>query len=127
MRRRAIHSDSAPAASGGYSQVVETSGATRVLYISGQIPVDVDGRAPATFKEQCRVVWKNLEAQLHAADMTLDDLVKVTAFLADRRYATENREIRQEILGDRSPALTVIITGIFDEAWLVEIEAIAAA
>jgi 2-iminobutanoate/2-iminopropanoate deaminase len=72
-------------------------------------------------------VWKNLEAQLHAADMTLDDLVKVTAFLADRRYAKENREIRQEILGDRSPALTVIITGIFDEAWLVEIEAIAAA
>jgi 2-iminobutanoate/2-iminopropanoate deaminase len=127
MRRRAIHSDSAPAASGGYSQAVETSGATRVLYISGQIPVDVDGRAPATFKEQCRVVWKNLEAQLHAADMTLDDLVKVTAFLADRRYAKENREIRQEILGDRSPALTVIITGIFDEAWLVEIEAIAAA
>jgi enamine deaminase RidA (YjgF/YER057c/UK114 family) len=39
----------------------------------------------------------------------------------------ENREIRQEILGDRSPALTVIITGIFDQAWLVEIEAIAAA
>ena len=25
------------------------------------------------------------------------------------------------------PALTVIITGIFDEAWLVEIEAVAAA
>jgi len=26
-----------------------------------------------------------------------------------------------------TPALTVIITGIFDDAWLVEIEAIAAA
>ena len=127
MRRRAINSGSAPAASGGYSQAVETSGATRVLYISGQIPVDVGGRAPARFKEQCRLAWKNVEAQLHAADMTLDDLVKVTAFLADRRYAMENRENRQEILGDRPPALTVIITGIFDQAWLVEIEAIAAA
>ena len=27
----------------------------------------------------------------------------------------------------RQPALTVIVTGIFDEAWLVEIEAVAAA
>jgi hypothetical protein len=30
------------------------------------------------------------------------------------------------VLGSREPALTVIITGIFDEAWLLEIEAIAA-
>jgi 2-iminobutanoate/2-iminopropanoate deaminase len=127
MRRRAINSTSAPAASGGYSQGVETSGATRVLYMSGQIPVDVEGRAPATFREQCRLVWKNIEAQLEAADMSLDDLVKVTTFLADRRYAMENREIRNEVLGDRSPALTVVVAGIFDEAWLVEIEAIAAA
>jgi 2-iminobutanoate/2-iminopropanoate deaminase len=31
------------------------------------------------------------------------------------------------VLGERAPALTVIITGIYDEAWLLEIEAIAAA
>jgi enamine deaminase RidA (YjgF/YER057c/UK114 family) len=30
-------------------------------------------------------------------------------------------------LAGRQPALTVIITGIFDESWLVEIEAVAAA
>jgi enamine deaminase RidA (YjgF/YER057c/UK114 family) len=29
-------------------------------------------------------------------------------------------------VGDHAPALTVIITGIFDEQWLLEIEAIAA-
>ena len=39
----------------------------------------------------------------------------------------ENRRVRQEVLGERSPALTVIVTGIFDERWLVEIEAVAAA
>jgi hypothetical protein len=35
--------------------------------------------------------------------------------------------LRQEILGDRSPALTIVIAGIFDSAWLLEIEAVAAA
>jgi hypothetical protein len=38
-----------------------------------------------------------------------------------------NRKVRQEILGDLSPALTVVIAEIFDEAWLLEIEAVAAA
>jgi len=72
-------------------------------------------------------VWINVEAQLKAAGMTLDNLVKVTTFLSDRRYRRENYEVRMEVLGERSPALTVIITGIYDEAWLLEIEAIAAA
>jgi hypothetical protein len=31
------------------------------------------------------------------------------------------------VLGSHAPALTVIITGIFDEKWLLEIEATAAA
>ena len=65
--------------------------------------------------------------KLRAVDMTLDNLVKATIFLSDRKYAAENRAIRREILGDRTPAMTVIITGIFDEAWLLEIEAIAVA
>jgi 2-iminobutanoate/2-iminopropanoate deaminase len=30
------------------------------------------------------------------------------------------------MLGSHSPALTVIIAGIFDEQWLLEIEAVAA-
>jgi enamine deaminase RidA (YjgF/YER057c/UK114 family) len=56
-----------------------------------------------------------------------DNLVKVTIFLADRRVAMENRMVRQEVLGERAPALTVIVCDIFDEAWLLEIEAVAAA
>jgi 2-iminobutanoate/2-iminopropanoate deaminase len=35
--------------------------------------------------------------------------------------------VRQEVLQGREIALTTIITGIFDEKWLMEIEAIAAA
>jgi 2-iminobutanoate/2-iminopropanoate deaminase len=127
MEARSISAADAPAAAGGYAQAVEVRGAVRTLYISGQIPVSRDGAVPATFEDQARLTWRNLEAQLLAADMTLDHLRKVTIFLSSRAFAVANRNVRQEILGDRKPALTVVITGIFDEAWLLEIEAIAAA
>ena len=58
--------------------------------------------------------------------MTVTNLVKITIFLSSREFATLNREIRREMLGAHSPALTVIITGIFEEQWLLEIEAVAA-
>lgn len=111
---------------GGYPQALEVAGANRLLFVSGQIPVTVDNSVPETFKEQARLAWSNLEAQLRAAGMSLDNLVKVTTFLASRADSLENREVRREVLGDRQVALTVIITGIFDPAWLIEIEAIAA-
>ena len=100
---------------------------SRLLFISGQVPTDAEGRAPDDFAAQARLAWRNVEAQLVEADMSLDDLVKVTIFLADRAHRDLNAQIRREVLGDRSPALTVIITGIWDEAWLLEIEAVAAA
>jgi 2-iminobutanoate/2-iminopropanoate deaminase len=110
-----------------YAQAHEVTNASRLLLISGQVPADNDDHVPTDFKSQCRLAWANVEAQLKAAGMTLDNLVKVTTFLSDRRYRQENYEVRMEVLGERSPALTVIITGIYDEAWLLEIEAIAAA
>jgi enamine deaminase RidA (YjgF/YER057c/UK114 family) len=97
------------------------------LFVSGQIPAGIDGSVPESFEDQARLVWKNIIAQLEAADMTLDNLVKVTYFLSDRKYIPEYRRVRQEVLGDRRVGLTTIITGIFDEKWLLEIEAIAAA
>ncbi|HEY0598561.1 RidA family protein [Brevundimonas sp.] len=116
-----------PPVEGSYPQAVEVTGPGRWLYLSGQIPVAPDGSLAASFTGQCEQVWDNIETQLTAAGMTLDNLVKVTTFLSDRRYALENREVRMRRLAGRQPALTVIVTGIFDEAWLVEIEAVAAA
>jgi 2-iminobutanoate/2-iminopropanoate deaminase len=126
MDKRIINAPDAPEAAGGYAQALLVSGATRQLFISGQIPVVRDGTVPESFAEQSRLAWRNVEAQLRAAGMTLDNLVKVTTFLSDRRYAAESRQTRSEILGDRKVALSVVIAGIFDEAWLLEIEAIAA-
>lgn len=124
---RPLTGDGSPPAEGLYAQAAEVTGATRWLYLSGQIPVAPDGSLAPDFTGQCEQVWDNLETQLRTAGMTLDNLVKVTTFLSDRRFALENREVRLRRLGDRQTALTVIVAGIFDAAWLVEIEAVAAA
>ncbi|VIO73747.1 2-iminobutanoate/2-iminopropanoate deaminase [Bradyrhizobium ivorense] len=127
MKTRIVGAALAPRAVGGYAQAFEITGAQRILFISGQIPETADGHLPEGFREQCRQVWANIEAQLNAADMSVANLAKVTIFLSDRRYAAENREVRKSVLGDHTPALTVVIADIFDEKWLLEIEAIAVA
>ncbi|QNQ11086.1 RidA family protein [Sphingomonas alpina] len=110
-----------------YASAFLVERATRLLFVSGQTPTDREGRAPKGFGAQARLAWRNVETQLRLADMTLANLAKVTIFLGDRLYRAENTEIRRQILGPLSPALTVIIVDIFDEDWLIEIEAIACA
>jgi 2-iminobutanoate/2-iminopropanoate deaminase len=126
MKRESINAKNAPDPHGGYSQAVKLEGFDRLLLVSGQIPVTDDDTVPEGFEAQARLVWRNIDAQLKAAGMTKADIVKVTIYLSDRHHATANREIRSEYLGSLAPALTVVIAGIFDEKWLLEIEAVAA-
>ncbi len=121
-----VNAPGAPQPAGGYAQAVRLSDFVELAFVSGQIPVDVNGDTPETFADQCRLVWRNVEAQLRAAGMGLGDIVKVTTYLGDRAYAAENSAIRQEVLAGLTPALTIIIAGIYDPAWLLEIEVIAA-
>jgi 2-iminobutanoate/2-iminopropanoate deaminase len=111
----------------GYSQALSVEGAQRLLFISGQVPESASGEVPSDFKAQARLAWSNVLAQLEAASMSVENLAKVTTFLSSREYALANREVRAEVLGSHAPALTVIITGIFDTKWLLEIEAYAVA
>jgi 2-iminobutanoate/2-iminopropanoate deaminase len=127
MNTRSINSPLAPSARGGYSQALEVANAQRLLFVSGQVPERPSGETPADFSTQARLAWTNLVAQLEAAQMSVANLIKVTTFLSSREYAQQNREVRQEFLGSHAPALTVIIAGIYDESWLLEIEGIAAA
>ena len=127
MKITPVNSNSAPLALGGYSQALAVSDARRFLFVSGQIPESRAGELPGDFKSQAALAWANVFAQLAAADMTAANLVKVTIYLASREYALQNREARQAALGSHAPALTVVIAGIFDARWLLEIEAIAAA
>lgn len=127
MKSREINSEDAPVAAGGYAQAREVTDGNRTLYISGQIPVSAEGETPSSFEDQAHVAWNNIKAQLFAADMKIENLVKVTIYLADRQFALANREARATALRAHKPALTVIIAGIFDASWLLEIEAIAVA
>lgn len=125
MKTRKINASEVQQPSGGYSQAFEVTHSDRQLFISGQIPVDLDGDVPQSFEDQALLAWRNIEAQLNAADMKLSDIVKHTTFLADRKYCDANSKIRNRVLKDHHPALTVVIATIYDEAWLLEIEAIA--
>lgn len=113
----------------GWAHGHEVAGASRVLFVSGQVPEDESGSVPPDFRSQCKLAWHNVERQLRDADMTLQNLVKMTIFLSDRAYIPEAYDVRKEVLVgiDPAPAMTIIIAGIYDPAWLLEIEVIAVA
>jgi enamine deaminase RidA (YjgF/YER057c/UK114 family) len=123
----AVDPPDAPVPEGGYTQALSVEGATRLLFVSGQVPETRDGEVPEQFEAQCRLVWDNILAALREAGLGVRDLVKVTTYLSDRRHAAVNGEVRRQVLGDHRPALTVVVADIFDSRWLLEIEAIAAA
>ncbi len=127
MQLISVNPRTAPPTGGGYVNALLVDGATRLLFISGQIPQTADGHVPAGIDEQCRLVWSNVTAALAEAEMGVTNLVKVTTFLSNRSYSTANTAVRTQVLGGHQPALAVIVTAIFDPAWLLEIEAIAAA
>lgn len=126
MRQNPINAASVPQPAGGYAQASLVSDAKEWLLVSGQIPETRNGVVPERFEDQAELAWGNVKAQLAAAGMDASNLVKVTTFLSSRKFNLENRDARQSALGEHTPALTVIITGIFDEQWLLEIEATAA-
>ena len=110
-----------------YAQAHEVEAGARLLFVSGQVPEDDAGETPAAFEDQCRLVYANIARQLKAAGMDFSNLVKLTVFLSDRRYREAHAQVRMAVLGDLSPAITVVMTGIYEERWLLEIEAVAAA
>lgn len=126
--RRTVNATDAPQTlARRYSQAVEVSGPSRTLYVSGQIPAGADGVAPTEFEAQARLAWGNVERQLQAAGMTLDDLVKVTVYLASYDLRDITAKVRWEVMGERMVALSTVIAGPYDPAWQIEIEAIAVA
>ncbi len=107
-----------------YSQSVSVFNPTKFFFISGQVPETDLNFIPTDFRSQCLLVWQKNLQQLSNAEMNYSSLVKVTIYLSDRRYTEENKAIRKQVLGKNAPALTIIIVGIYDERWLLEIDAI---
>lgn len=119
---------SLPPGTSTYTHGTLVTGTSRTVFASGQVPwADADGEVPSSFVEQCRLTWEGVLAVLAEADMAVTNLAKVTCYLADRRYRQEFIDVRAEFLGEHRPALTIIITDIYAEEWLLEIEAIGMA
>ena len=126
MLKKPIRSPHLPPAVGGYVHGLDVTAPNRFFFISGQTPERPDGSVPEGFEAQCRQVWANIGAVLAGVGFSYDSLVKVTTYLTDRSQAEANSRIRQEILGKTRVALTVVVAQTLDEAWLLEIEAVAA-
>ena len=111
-----------------YSQAAEVGQAARWLHISGQVGAAPDGTLAEGFAAQSEQVWRNIAALLDAAGMSMENLVIVRALLVDRAHLGAYREIRDRHLkGHRAASTLLIVAGLADERWLIEIEALAAA
>ncbi len=125
MTKKAIHSDSAPAAIGTYSQAISTG---NLVFLSGQIPLDpatmevVDG----DFEARARRVFDNLAAVAAAAGGSLDDVVKLTVFLTDLdNFATVN-SVMEDYFQQPYPARAAVGVASLPRGVDVEADAILA-
>ena len=119
--------DGVYAATPDYAHAVELRGAERLLLASGTMGLDPAGAPGASLEEQLELVWANLRAILAAAEMTVDDVVRVTSYLRDAEYAEANARARVAALGGRSVPTTAVVVGTLSADWLVELEILAAA
>ena len=110
-----------------YAHALELRGVQRLLFTAGTMGLDPAGGAGASLDEQLALVWANLRAILAAADMTVDDIVRVTSYLRDGAYAEANAHARVAALGGRRVPTTAIVVGTLSGDWLVELEIVAAA
>ena len=118
-----IHTDSAPAAIGTYSQAVR---AGDTVYLSGQIPLD-----PVTMEivaggidAQIHQVFDNLSAVAQAAGGGLGDIVKLTVYLTDLGHFPRVNEIMARHFQEPYPARAAIGVAALPKAAAVEMDAI---
>ena len=116
------HSDAAPKAIGTYSQALRCG---NTVYLAGQIGLD-----PATMEmaagigPQIRRVLENLKAVAKAAGGGLDDVVKVTVYLADLGDFARVNEIMATFFTEPYPARAAVGVASLPRGALVEMDAI---
>jgi 2-iminobutanoate/2-iminopropanoate deaminase len=102
--------------------------ANDLLFVSGIVPVDGDGRlvGEGDVVEQARQVFRNIEAILDAAGCTFADVVKVVVYLTDIEDRPLINPVRQEVFGDTRPASTLVeIAALVVPGARLEIECVA--
>jgi 2-iminobutanoate/2-iminopropanoate deaminase len=79
---------------------------------------------PDAFADQVRQTFKNVQTILEAAGSSLDDVVKVNAYVTDLTRFAEFNEVYKEFFPDDPPARTTVATALL--GILVEVDCIAA-
>jgi enamine deaminase RidA (YjgF/YER057c/UK114 family) len=112
-----------------YSQVVEVTGPSRLVFIAGQTALDRNGNLVSRdFGEQAVQVFENLKAALAAVGAGFADVVKLNSYIIQPEHQAILREVRARyISGDALPASTSLcVRGFPREGVLLEVEAVAA-
>jgi 2-iminobutanoate/2-iminopropanoate deaminase len=96
------------------------------LYISGQTPTTPDGGVPDGAEAQTRVALDKIAVLLAEHGVGWEAVVKVTYYLADLADLATVRAVVLDMVPEPRPAATLVeISGLIDERFVVEIEAVA--
>jgi len=123
-RKRAVHTDDAPAALGPYSQAVVAGG---WLYSAGQIglvPGEGELVGPGV-AEQAEQVFENLGAVLAAAGASFGDVVKTTVYLVDMAEFGKVNEIYARYFCEPYPGRSTVAVASLPKGARVEVDVVA--
>ncbi len=122
--KEALYTEKAPRPVGPYSQAIR---AGDLLFVSGQIPIDPTTGALVSddLEQQVRRVMDNIKAILEADGLSLDDVVKVTAYLTDPNRFQDFNRVYSEYFKGPYPARTTVFVTRLPAGAQVEIEVIA--
>lgn len=121
---RKINTEKAPAAIGPYSQGFLTN--SGLLFCSGQIALDLISGTLAgdTIEAQSEQVMHNIAALLEAAELSFENVVKTTCFLADMDdFSAFNAVYEKYFTG--KPARSCVAVRSLPKGTLCEVEIIA--
>jgi reactive intermediate/imine deaminase len=119
--KQAIHVSDAPTPGGPYSQGIV---AGPFVFVAGQAPVDPATRqVPEGIEAQTHQVLRNIAAILRGAGCTMDEVVKVTAHLADINDFDAYNRAYAEYFSEPRPVRTTVGSQL--DNGLVEIDVIA--
>jgi 2-iminobutanoate/2-iminopropanoate deaminase len=124
VTRRAISTQSAPAALGPYSQAIVAGG---FVFCSGTAGIDPATGVPGDgIEAQAELALRNLDSILTAAGTSMQALVKTTIFYANvEDFATINA-VYARFMPDPPPARSAPANVALPRGLLISIDAIAA-
>ncbi|TAH52294.1 MAG: RidA family protein [Chloroflexota bacterium] len=123
MSKQVIRTPNAPNPVGPYNQAIR---AGNTLYVAGQGPIDPKtGQVViGTIEEQATLTFENIKAILNAAGFSMNDVVKVTAYLTDLADFAKYNEIYKKYFTEPYPARATVGAQLLMHTF-IEVECIA--